>query len=108
VPAAGLDAECVAIGDLPTRALQVARTDEDLVNALTRMRFAGVRRVPVVDAEGALAGILTAGDRAGPRGATAPRARHRRAARGRVAAAGAEPVCGIAPATRDRRAMLRS
>jgi CBS domain-containing protein len=36
--------------------------DEDLVDAVKRMRAYGVRRLPVVDAHGALAGLITFDD----------------------------------------------
>ena len=62
VLATGLDPQAVSVGDLPTRDLLVARDDDDLMYTLARMGAKGVRRVPVVDASGALAGILAADD----------------------------------------------
>lgn len=62
VLAVGLDPDAVTVGALSTRTLEAARTDEDLMDVLARMRTSGVRRMPVVDALGELAGILTADD----------------------------------------------
>jgi CBS domain-containing protein len=62
VLAPGLDPETVTVGDLPTRDLAVAGVGDDLMETLARMGALGVRRMPVVDADGALAGILAADD----------------------------------------------
>ncbi len=62
VLAAGLDPDAVSVGDLCTRALATACDDDDLMITLERMGSLGVRRMPVLDAEGALAGILAADD----------------------------------------------
>lgn len=62
VMAAGIDPDTLVVGDLPTRELLVAREDDDLMDTLARMGAKGVRRMPVVDTQGALAGILTADD----------------------------------------------
>ena len=50
--ATGVDPESVTLGDLPSRQLAVARGDDDLMETLQRMRSLGVRRMPVVDAQG--------------------------------------------------------
>ncbi|MFN8820254.1 MAG: CBS domain-containing protein, partial [Betaproteobacteria bacterium] len=38
--------------------LATVRDDDDLFDALARMREAGVRRLPVVDGDGTLSGLL--------------------------------------------------
>jgi CBS domain-containing protein len=58
----GLDPTALAVRDIVTSPLSVARTDDSLFDALERMRAKAVRRLPVVDADGALAGILTMDD----------------------------------------------
>lgn len=62
VMAAGIDPETVTLGDLPSRELAVAAGDDDLMDTLQRMRELGVRRMPVVDANGLLTGILAVDD----------------------------------------------
>lgn len=49
-------------GDVMTPDLVTATSDEDVGDVLRRMRSFGVRRVPVVDAAGALAGIVSIDD----------------------------------------------
>jgi CBS domain-containing protein len=39
-----------------------ARDDEELADALRRMRSSGVRRLPIVDADGGLAGFIAFDD----------------------------------------------
>ncbi|HEY5146910.1 MAG TPA: CBS domain-containing protein [Polyangiaceae bacterium] len=50
------------VGDVIEGPLVTATEDEDLWPVLRRMRSFGVRRVPVVDAEGVLVGLLSADD----------------------------------------------
>jgi CBS domain-containing protein len=50
------------VGDVIQGTLVTATEDEDLSPVLRRMRSSGVRRVPVVDGEGALAGVLSIDD----------------------------------------------
>ena len=50
------------VGDVMSRDLVTATADEDVAQLLRRMRNFGVRRVPVVDARGALEGIVTLDD----------------------------------------------
>jgi CBS domain-containing protein len=50
------------VDDVMTRNLVLAKDTEDLDEALRRMRRAGVRRVPVVDTNGALRGLLSFDD----------------------------------------------
>jgi CBS domain-containing protein len=45
-----------------TRGAQTARSSEPLEDALRRMRSRGIRRLPVVDADGQLEGIVTFDD----------------------------------------------
>jgi CBS domain-containing protein len=54
--------DAVVIKDVMSYEPLTAREDEDVLDALERMRTRGVRRMPVVDASGALAGILTVDD----------------------------------------------
>ena len=48
--------------DVMSDNLVTAREEEDLEAALSRMKEQGVRRLPVIDSDGALAGILTLDD----------------------------------------------
>jgi CBS domain-containing protein len=50
------------VSDVMSDDLITAREHESIETALKRMREHGVRRLPVVDADGALAGILTLDD----------------------------------------------
>jgi len=52
----------VTIGDVMSGELVTARESDGLFDTLQRMRAKGVRRVPVVDAGGALAGIVAVDD----------------------------------------------
>jgi predicted transcriptional regulator len=52
----------VLVGDVAQSKLVLVREEEDLFVALEHMRGAGVRRLPVVGAEGMLVGILTLDD----------------------------------------------
>lgn len=52
----------LCVGDLMTKELVTATQDEDVFDAMQRMRARGVRRLPVVDANRALVGILTLDD----------------------------------------------
>ncbi len=62
VLAAELDPETVTIGDLVSYELVTAREDDGLWETLQRMRIKGIRRMPVVDAQGGLAGIIAVDD----------------------------------------------
>jgi CBS domain-containing protein len=62
VVAAGLDPEAVSVGDLMTESLVSIPEDADFWDALSLMRQRGVRRLPVVNADGGLEGILTLDD----------------------------------------------
>lgn len=52
----------VRVGDMLKRELLTLREDHGLEFALNRMRQAGVRRAPVVDAAGCLVGVLALDD----------------------------------------------
>jgi CBS domain-containing protein len=60
--AAELDPSAVTIGDIMSYDLITAREEDGLWETLQRMRIKGVRRIPVVDQQGLLAGILTSDD----------------------------------------------
>jgi CBS domain-containing protein len=50
------------VGDILTREVVMATEDEDIERVLGRMQRQGIRRMPVVDAQGALVGIFTVDD----------------------------------------------
>ena len=52
----------VSIGDVMSDEVALAREDEGVWDVIQRMRSEGVRRMPVVDAGGRLAGIVTMDD----------------------------------------------
>jgi len=56
------DSEAITAGDLMTRELVTAGEAESVHVAIERMRAEGVRRLPVVGADGALVGVLSADD----------------------------------------------
>lgn len=62
VLAQGVDADRVTAGDLMSTDLVALEEDTDVWGALQRMRAAGVRRAPVVNAEERLVGILAVDD----------------------------------------------
>lgn len=62
VVAAGLDPATITVGDIMGASLVVARENDDALTSLKTMRRRGVRRLPVVDASGALCGIVTLDD----------------------------------------------
>jgi predicted transcriptional regulator len=55
-------ARALRVDDVMTRDLIVARTDEDVHDAVSRMREHGVRRLPIIDRQGRLEGILAFDD----------------------------------------------
>ncbi len=57
-----VDPTTVTAGDAMSDRLVTARETDSLFESLKRMRAQGVRRMPVVDAEGGLVGIVTADD----------------------------------------------
>jgi len=62
VLALDVDIDAVSTGDTMSFELVTAKEDDDLQETLALMRQKGVRRIPVVDAEGMLAGMLTVDD----------------------------------------------
>ncbi|MFC0250726.1 CBS domain-containing protein [Massilia consociata] len=62
VIAPGLDPVSLQVGDIMSEDLLTARDTDDVYETIERMRLRGIRRVPVVDARGSLAGIVSADD----------------------------------------------
>lgn len=62
VVALKLDPAKVAAGDLISRQVIVAREDWGVFETIEHMRANGIRRVPVVDQQGALVGIVAVDD----------------------------------------------
>jgi CBS domain-containing protein len=62
VVARGADPRTLRVGDVMTREPVVAEQDKPVSSALREMRRIGVRRLPVVDRAGALAGVLSIDD----------------------------------------------
>lgn len=57
-----IDLASVAIGDVMSFELHVAREEDDILETLSYMRDKGVRRMPVIGRDEKLVGILTADD----------------------------------------------
>lgn len=55
-------ARALRVGDVMSKDLLTATEDDDVFEALQRMRARGVRRLPIVDAQRALVGILAFDD----------------------------------------------
>jgi CBS domain-containing protein len=62
VVARDVDARMLRVGDVMSTDLVTAREDDSVLDVLATMRRRGVRRVPVVDAAGRLAGVLALDD----------------------------------------------
>ncbi len=60
--AVGLDVDTMTAGDIATRPLATVRDEDELVEAMARMRECGVRRLPVVGVDGHLCGIVALDD----------------------------------------------
>ena len=58
----GTDPETISVGDAMSFELVTVDLDDDLMHVIEMMRDKGVRRVPVVDADDALVGILSVDD----------------------------------------------
>ena len=59
VIAEGVELESVSVGDIMSYRLLKANDDDELIEAIKTMRTFGVRRLPVVNDQNALIGILT-------------------------------------------------
>jgi len=62
VMATGLDPNTITVSDIMASGLVTAREADEVLPTVELMHAKGVRRLPVVDAEGALAGILSIDD----------------------------------------------
>ncbi|MEO8599079.1 MAG: CBS domain-containing protein [bacterium] len=62
IVAEGLDANSIEAGDIMSAELLVASEDADVHETIERMRFNGVRRIPVVNSSGVLVGIVSSDD----------------------------------------------
>ena len=62
VIAQGVDPEGVVLGDMMSSDIVVGRETDGVADTIQVMRTKGVRRLPIVDALGALVGIVTADD----------------------------------------------
>src|SRR5678815_2894817 len=62
VLARDVDPHSVTVDDVMTRQPLIANDGDELSDMLQAMRLAGIRRVPVVDVRGALAGIMAIDD----------------------------------------------
>jgi CBS domain-containing protein len=60
--APGLDPSTLTAGDVMSRPLSTVRDTDDVLDALAHMREQGVRRLPVLDADGALCGLVSVQD----------------------------------------------
>lgn len=60
--AEGVDLDAVSVGDIMSYELHVAREGDELTNTIKTMKQKGVRRLPVVNDQGGLVGILTLDD----------------------------------------------
>jgi len=62
VLADGLDPKSIKVMDIMKTELMTALATEDIFETIERMRYKGVRRIPVVDKHGGLAGIVSVDD----------------------------------------------
>ena len=62
IMATGLDPTAITVGDVMRPELAVVKEDAGLYESIQYMRSIGVRRLPVVNANGGLVGILTLDD----------------------------------------------
>ena len=62
IVAKGTNPESVSVGDAMSYELVTVQEDDDLLHVLEVMRDKGIRRVPVIDADEALVGIMTVDD----------------------------------------------
>ena len=62
VVAPGIDAQTLTVGDAMSAQPTSCGEDDDLLVAIAKMRTRGVRRLPVLNAKGGLAGMVTSDD----------------------------------------------
>ena len=62
VVALGLDPASLLVGDIMSEDLLTCSEGDDVYATIERMRLRGIRRVPVLNAQGGLAGIVSADD----------------------------------------------
>jgi CBS domain-containing protein len=62
VIALGLDPASLLVGDIMAEDLLTTSEDDDVYETIERMRFRGIRRVPVVNRSGGLTGIVSVDD----------------------------------------------
>ncbi len=62
IVAKGTDPESISVGDAMSFELVTVHVDDDLMHVIEVMRDKGIRRVPVVDSDDALVGIMTVDD----------------------------------------------
>lgn len=62
IVAKGTDPDSIRVGDAMSFDLTTVTEDDDLMHVIELMRDKGIRRVPVIDTDEALVGILTVDD----------------------------------------------
>lgn len=62
VIALGLDPGGLQVGDIMSAELMMANEEDDVYDTIDRMRYKGIRRVPVVNSLGGLMGIVSIDD----------------------------------------------
>ncbi|MGI9302249.1 MAG: CBS domain-containing protein [Gammaproteobacteria bacterium] len=60
--AQGVDLDAVSVGDVMSDEIEVAEEKDEVADTIKLMRYKGFRRMPVVDEEGTLVGIITLDD----------------------------------------------
>lgn len=62
IVALGLDPDVMTVGDIMGGELVTLREDQGVLESIRQMRLKGVRRLPIVDEDGVLVGIVTVDD----------------------------------------------
>ncbi len=62
VVAAGIDADALAVADIMSGDVATCTESEDIFDAIQTMRSRGIRRLPVLNGNGGLAGMVSADD----------------------------------------------